>query len=239
MLPVGQELQRIWEASHNLLIIDNRFTIISIIFVIHLQDKAMKKYSIFIVTWTVLLLSVFFSCSKSDDIEEPKPSFREQEVAFMKEFRKKVRGSWEVDSIVMTKDCSRRDPSNDTTIFIQGRIHINDIYSHPIEPDWYNQLKAMFYLNRDIIPFKSNLLGHVGETMEENVTTFDGATGLMESNMILPKPVMHWDEFTKEYQFLSEYFFGDNYTISVSEDGKTSTWEGLSRHIRKIMLSRN
>jgi len=198
----------------------------------------MKKQYVFMVTWTVLLLSLLFSCSKSDDIEEPTPSFHEQEVEFMKEYRKEIRGTWEVDSIVMTKDYIGRDPASDTTLFIQGRIHINDLYSLPFEPEWYNQLEALFYLNSDVIPFKSNLLLYTDETSDYDKIQFGGAFGLMESNMQFPKPVMYWDEFTKEYQFLSEYFFGDNYMISLSEDGKTCVWEGLSRHIKKIALSR-
>jgi len=99
-------------------------------------------------------------------------------------------------------------------------------------------LDTIFYLNNDVIPFKSELLGYSNGINEEGMIIFDAVVGLMRSNMQFPKPVMHWDEFSKEYQLLYEYFFGDNYIITLSEDEKNCIWEGLGRYIRKMVLSK-
>lgn len=65
----------------------------------------------------------------------------------------------------------------------------------------------------------------------------DEVNGLIESAYYLPFPV-NSNDFSEEYQFLDRYFFGDNYIMTLREDGKTWNWRGLNRFVREIVLTR-
>ena len=181
----------------------------------------MKIQSFFIQTFIVFTTFMFLSCTKSD--EKIEFTFQEKETIFLKEFREKVREDWRVEKMVITKGSQY-----DSVVFNLGRIFINNIYNDPINADRYNQLEAYFYINNEVIPFKSNLL---------SLLDLNGVTGLVESNYYIPFPVpVNSDYFSDEYLFLDKYFFGDNYNMILSEDGKTWIWKGLNRSIKEIVL---
>jgi len=186
-------------------------------------------------TGIVFILSLFLSCSKSEDMVEPELTFHEKELVFLKDFRTKVRGDWTVDKMVIAKDYLYEETQNDTIVVSPGRIFINNIYNDPVDADKYDQLEAYFYMNSEVIPFKSKLLVVFSSSGDLEL---GGVSGLMESDYYIPFPV-YSDSFSDEYQFLNEYFFGDNYIMTLSEDGKTWVWKGLNRHIREIILTRN
>ena len=181
----------------------------------------MKIQSFFIQTFIVFTTFLFLSCTKSD--EEYELTFQEKEIIFLKEFREKVREDWRVEKMVINKGSQ-----NDSVVFNLGRIFINNFYNDPINADKYNQLEAYFYINNEVIPFKSKLL---------SILDLNGVTGLVESNYYIPFPVpVNSDYFSEEYLFLDEYFFRDNYSMILSEDGKTWIWKGLNRSIKEIVL---
>ncbi|MDL2277214.1 hypothetical protein LJC57_01350 [Parabacteroides sp. OttesenSCG-928-G07] len=194
----------------------------------------MKVQTFFLPAWMLLGIFLFLSCSNSDEINSPELTFEEKEILFLKDFREKVRGSWEIDKMIIAKNYIFSDPQNDSIVVNPGRIHINNIHNDPVNVDKYNQLEAFFYINSDIIPFKSRLLAFPSENDYSELDVF----GLIEPDYYLPYPVPS-DSFPDGYKFLNNYFFMDNYTMTLSEDGKTWTWKGLNRFIREIVLRKN
>lgn len=194
----------------------------------------MKTNSFYVTsTWLVLFMWLFFSCSNSDELTSQNQTYDEMENVFLKDFREKVRGDWKVNKMLIAKSYISDDSKNDSVVFNLGRIFINNIYNDPIHAEKYNQLEAFFYINHETIPFKSRLLASPADKPLE----FKGVFGLMESDYYIPFPVSS-DRFSEEYLFLDNFFFGDNYSMILSEDGKTFTWKGLNRHIREIVLTR-
>ncbi|WP_028298949.1 hypothetical protein [Olivibacter sitiensis] len=51
----------------------------------------------------ILAAFLFFSCSKSDDLQEPEQTYAAREKEFLKAFREKVRGDWKVERLVIKK----------------------------------------------------------------------------------------------------------------------------------------
>jgi len=194
----------------------------------------MRTQLFFISSCLLLITSLFLSCSDSDDPIEPELSYKEKEIIFLKEFSREVRESWRVDKMVIAKDYITSDPANDTIIINPGHIFVNNIYTDPVDPEKYNQLEAYFYINSAVIPFKSRLMGFSDRSDVE----FNGVTGLMESDYHLPFPI-NTEDLPVEYRFLDDYFFGENYIMILSEDGKTWNWKGLNHFMREVVLTRN
>jgi len=190
----------------------------------------MNIQSFFIQTFLIFTTFLFLSCTKSDEKEKDELTYQEKEIIFLKEFREKVREDWRVEKMVIAKRYLH-ESQYDSVVYNLGRIFINNIYNDPTNADKYNQLEAYFYINNEVIPFKSKLLGNFD---------INGVTGLVESDYYIPFPVpVNSDYFSEEYLFLDEYFFDDNYSMILSEDGKTWTWKGLNRFIREIVLVKN
>lgn len=197
----------------------------------------MKTQAFFISTWIVLILSMFLSCSNSEEIEVPELSYQEKEIMFLESFKDKVRGDWKVEKMVIAKNLYDKEP-NDTIIYDLGRIYINSINNDPAQPEKYNRLEAYFDLGNEPIPFKSRLLVYISENANRGQLEFDSVTGLIESAYQLPYSPINTNLLPKEYQFLNHYFFGDNYIMVLSDDEKTWIWKGLNRYVQELVLTR-
>lgn len=191
----------------------------------------MKALSLSISSCLAVLICLFSACSESNEIVEL--TYQEKENIFLKEFRNKARGEWEVKEIIIAKNYISSNSQQDSVVAHPGRIFINNIYNDPICADKYNQLEAFFYMNEEVIPFKSTLYVHPNY---DSPDVEEMSCGPIESAYYFPFPV-NSDQFSKEYRFLDQYFFRDNYTMNLSEDGKEWTWKG-NRYIRKIVLTR-
>lgn len=189
------------------------------------------------ITFTVVIAcfsTLFFnSCSGDQDLE-PEMTYDQKENLFLKDFREKVRGeTWKIEKMIVTSTSLQDLDSKDSTIYNLGTIFINNIYNDPINIDKFNQLEASFSINGEIIPFKSRLLAHVPMSDLESGTVF----GLMEFAYYLPFSVSS-NDFSEEHRFLDFYFFNDNYSMVLSEDGNTWIWKGLNRRIKEIVFTK-
>lgn len=193
----------------------------------------MKNQLLHLLLTGVLILTSFISCSQSDDLQEPELTYHEKEIIFLKDFREKARGEWNIEKIVVAKNYIFNDNSNDSIVYNPGRIFVNNIYNDPINADKYNQLQAYFYMNDEVIPFKSVLYPFTDFTD----TGVYGVVGMMMSDYYIPFPVSS-DKFSDEYRFLDNYFFGENFSMTLSEDEKTWTWNALNRYVREMTLTR-
>lgn len=193
----------------------------------------MKVQSFLAFVCVSLLFGVLSACSSSDEVEVVELPFQEKEKLFLKDFREKVRGEWNIDKIVIAKSYISGDADNDSTITNLGSIFINNIYNDPICAEKYNQMEAYFYMNDEVIPFKSELLC-LPKLYNADI---DEVTGLIESAYYISFP-MNTNEFSEEYQFLDRYFFRDNYIMVLSEDEKSWSWKGLNRFIREIVFTK-
>lgn len=198
-----------------------------------IKTKHIMKIQSFIACMcAALAICTFSACSNSDDTEI-ELSFKEKEKIFLKDLREKVRGEWKVERMVIAKNHISGDSYNDSIITDAGNIFINNISNDPAYADKYNRLEAYFHMNNEVIPFKSKLLCLPSLSKPE----IDEVGGLIESAYFLPFPV-NSNDFSKEFQFLNHYFFGDNYIMTLSEDERSWTWKGLNQFVREIVLTR-
>lgn len=192
----------------------------------------MKKHFKNALALSILAVSViFFSCHSDNgsDIDYSNES-KKIENTFLKEYTPKIPGNWKVEKMVLVPNEMSDIFKKDTILYNLGTIDI-DIEEKEMQDNRLRfYLNGYFYINQEIIPFRSSLVhpNHQGKLIFSLIKV---------DPKYFPEPVMNYDQLANEYHLLDGYFFGDNYEMTFSEDGKTWIWKG-SRSAKEIILTK-
>jgi len=191
----------------------------------------MKKHfsKIFILS-LLTSTTVFTSCSYENESDiNYSNEFKKRDNEFLKEHTPKISGSWKIQKMVVVPNNMSDIIKNDTILYNLGRIDVNVEEKEMWDDRVRFYFNGNFYFNQEIIPFKSSLV-------HPNLHDKSIYSLIEVDSKYFPEPTMNFDDLPEEYQLLADYFFGDNYGITSSEDGKTLIWKGLNRSTKEIVL---
>lgn len=188
---------------------------------------------------TILALAVVFpaialtSCDTDNDTESkfntPEEA-RAKETAFLQQYPEKVNGTWKVEKMVLTTNTLSDIFKNDTILYNVGEISIEvEDLTRPTADRIDMIFNGTFHINEETVPFHSHHLLAFPD--------YNYAVDLIQVNTEYIKGVPV-NQYPEDYKLLEGYFFGDNYQMELSEDGKTWTWEGLNRSAKEIILTK-
>ncbi len=181
-----------------------------------------KIFILSLLTSTTVLTSCY--SDNESNVLDSSEEFNKQNNAFLKEYPAKVNGTWKIDKMIIL---DQYKSNVDTILYNVGNIEINAIdNTHPQEPRINMILKGDFHINNEIISFQSSRL--------LPFAVYNHTVGLIEH---FPQSPIQ-DQLPEEHHFLYDYFFQDNYEMTLSEDGKTWTWKGLNRSAKEIILTK-
>lgn len=193
----------------------------------------MKKHfsKIFILS-LLTSTTVFTSCSYENESDiNYSNEFKKRDNEFLKEHTPKISGSWKIQKMVVVPNNMSDIIKNDTILYNLGRIDVNVEEKEMWDDRVRFYFNGNFYFNQEIIPFKSSLV-------HPNLHDKSIYSLIEVDSKYFPDPTMNFDDLPEEYQLLADYFFGDNYAITSSEDGKTLIWKGLERSTKEIILTK-
>lgn len=191
----------------------------------------MKKHfsKIFILS-LLTSTTVLTSCHSDNEsnVLDSSEEFNKQNNAFLKEYPKKITGTWKINKMIIL---DQHKSNVDTILYNIGEISIEIIdQTHPEEPRINMIFNGDVYINNKIIPVRSSrLLPFAYDHYSVSLIEVDPK--------YFPEPVTS-DQLPAEYHFLDSHFFGDNYEMKLSEDGKTWIWKGLNRSAKEIILTK-
>ena len=191
-----------------------------------------KHFSKFFILSLLTVTTAFTSCNSENESDvNYSNEFKKRDNIFLKEHTPKISGSWKIQKMAVVPNNISDIIKKDTILYNVGRI---DIAVEEKEM-WDNRVRfyfdGNFNINQEIIPFKSSLV-------HPNLQNKSIYSLIEVDTKYFPEPTMIFDELPEEYQFLADYFFGDNYEITSSEDGKTLIWKGLNRSTKEIILTK-
>lgn len=193
----------------------------------------MRKHLIKIFTLSLLTATAVFTSCESDNGSDINYSneFKKRDNEFLKEHTPKISGSWKIQKMVVVPNNMSDIIKNDTILYNLGRIDVF-VEEKEMKDDRVRfYFNGNFYFNEEVIPFRSSLVHpNLHDKLIYSLIQVD--------SKYFPEPSMNFDDLPKEYQFLADYFFGDNYAITSSEDGKTLNWKGLERSTKEIILTK-
>lgn len=183
----------------------------------------------------LVLLTTFTSCeNENSEINHYQISKErtKNENSFLIENSKKIKGNWKIEKMSIVANERSEIFKNDTILYNIGSISIATIdKTQPKETRLEINLKGLFIINEKEIPFKSTMLHAYPEK--------DYIIGLIQldpTNFL--EPVMNSDQYESEVNLLNDYFFNDNYKMSISKDEKTLIWNGLERSTKEIIFTK-
>jgi hypothetical protein len=176
---------------------------------------------------------ILLGCNKEEEtsVREVKVDYHKESIRVMDEMRPKLYGSWTMESLTYdpTKTATGGTGSKkDTTLLNFGTLNINlvDNSSRPDRPE-NNDVTGGLTFRKKLYPIGFKMLASA-----EGINNRPGPQTFAFFEFRFPEG-SHITEADESYlQNLT--LIGNNYSISMSKDGKTMVWQALNGAMKNI-----
>ncbi len=163
--------------------------------------------------------------------EVQRKEYKTKTNAFLKENIPKMVGKWNITEMELTPNSNLYFFKNDTIFHNVGTIDINVEEKEMRNNIYQFYLNGNIKINQETIPF-------VSDAIMSNYKSEVAFSLIQFGYNYFPEPGINYNDLPYEYQFLDNYFLGDNYFMHFSKEGKTLVWEGMNKSAKKIILTK-